>query len=63
MRISDIDLKGNITDFRFDNKGFVIQYKEAGIDKQYGSTSKSEMSEFAEILAKELRPKEGIVAD
>jgi len=61
MRVSDIDLAENITDFRFDNKGFIVMYKEDSVNKQYGSTSKSEMSEFAVILAKELRPKEGIV--
>jgi hypothetical protein len=61
MRISDLDIKGKLTGFRFDNKGFILEYQDEGVNKQYGSTSKSEMSEFAGILAEELRPKEGVV--
>jgi len=63
MTIKDLKINENIVDFSFNNRGFVFKYMEDGVEKQYGSTSRTEMSQFAEILAKELLPQVGIVAD
>ncbi|MEA3340908.1 MAG: hypothetical protein U9R15_13170 [Chloroflexota bacterium] len=61
MTITDLKLGKNILGFRFDNKGFIVEYSEDGVNRQYGSTSRSEMSEFAKILSVVIKPKEGIV--
>lgn len=61
MTIKDLKLGENILGFRFDGKGFIVEYSEEGVNKQYGSTSKFEMSEFAKILSVTLKPKEGVV--
>ena len=61
MTIKDIKINGNIIEFNFTNKGFTFVYMDDGVQKQYGSTAKSEMSQFAEILKTELRPAEGTV--
>ena len=60
--IKDIKINGNMLDFIFNKKGFEMQYQdEDGVVRVYGSDSRSEMSQFAELLAVELRPAEGIV--
>ena len=65
MTVNDLKLvkdgKSNILGFRFDGKGFIVEYREDTVNKQYGSTSRSEMSDFAKILSETLKPKEGIV--
>jgi len=64
MDIKQIDLKGKILDFNFNKEGFIVRYNDAGVIKQYGSSGKEEMIEFAKILVKELATvcvNEGIV--
>lgn len=52
-----------ILEFSFDKRGFVVTFIDTNdIKKQYGSTSRHEMAEFAAILAERLKPDEGIVA-
>ncbi len=61
MTVRDLNLK-KIKGFQFTHESFVVYYDDHGVVKQYGSTSKSEMSDFATILAGELRPKIGVVS-
>ena len=61
MTVKDITIK-KIVSFKFDNSGFAVMYlDETDTKKQYGSESRMEMSQFAEILMTELRPPEGTV--
>jgi len=64
MDIKELDLSaGNMLGFRFDHTSFVVSYVDDGIKKEYGSSGKGEMVEFAKILVKELAicSNEGIV--
>jgi len=58
MNIKEIK---NITNFTLNNNGFMVEYTENDVKKQYGSTDRTEMGEFAKILSKRLKPAEGVI--